>query len=151
MKLEASNVEEYLKAVPEERQPYFNKLRQTISDNIPKGFEETFQYGMIGFVVPHSSYPAGYHAKPIEPLPFVHIASQKNFIAFYHSGIYSNDELKDWFVTEYPNHCSRKLEMGKSCIRFKKIEEIPYDLIGILMQKISMDEWIKMYESKIKK
>ncbi len=151
MQLKASNVEEYLAAVPEERQVYFNKLRDTVLKNIPKGFEETLSYGMIGYVVPHSKYPAGYHCDPKLPLPFVNLASQKNFIALYHSGIYADPDLMAWFVAEYPKHCSRKLDMGKSCVRFKKMEEIPYELIAQLMKKVKLKDWIALYEKNIKR
>ena len=151
MTYDVSSVEEYLQVIPDERQPYFNQLRNTIIENIPEGFQETIQYGMIGYVVPHSIYPAGYHCKPSEPLPFTHIASQKNYIGLYHSGIYANPELHDWFVGEYPKHSKRKLDMGKSCIRFKKMEDIPYDLVGNLMQKMSVQDWIGLYELALKK
>lgn len=151
MNLEASTVKEYLAAVPEERQKYFNKLRSVIKKNIPKGFKEQMIYKMVGYVVPHSKYPDGYHCKPSDPLPFVNIASQKNFIALYHMGIYAKPDLLEWFVNEYPKHCKRKLDMGKSCIRFKKMEEIPYELIAELMQKMTVDDWIALYEANLKK
>jgi len=151
MTIPANTVKEYLEKVPEERQEFFNKLRETIVANLPEGFEETLQYGMIGYVVPLSRYPDGYHCKPAEPLPFTHIASQKNFIALYHSGIYGNPEIHDWWVAEYPKHCKRKLDMGKSCVRFKKPEEIPYELIAALMQKITVQDWIDLYEKNVKK
>ena len=151
MTYKVSSVEEYLQVIPDERKPYFNQLRTTILANIPEGFSETIQYGMIGYVVPHSIYPDGYHCKPTDPLPFANIASQKNFIALYHSGIYANKDLLDWFVGEYPKHSKRKLDMGKSCIRFKKIDAIPYALIGELMQKMSVQNWVELYESAIKK
>jgi len=151
MNLKASSVDDYLTKVPKERQVYFNKLRDTIVKNIPKGFEEELSYGMIGYVVPHSKYPDGYHCDPKLPLPFVNIASQKNYIALYHMGIYANPKLLDWFVKEYPKHCARKLDMGKSCIRFKKPEEIPFKLIGQLMKKIKVKDWIDAYESNVKK
>ncbi len=147
MKYEVSTVEAYLEAIPEERKPYFNQLRNTILEHIPAGFEEQIQYGMIGYVVPHSRYPDGYHVKPSEPLPFTHIASQKSHIALYHSAIYTDEALHDWFVGEYPKHAKRKLDMGKSCIRFKKMEDIPYELIGELMEKVSVDDWIELYET----
>lgn len=149
MNIPAKSPEEYVSKVPEERIPYFKKLRQTILDNIPEGFEETMNYGMIGYVVPKSTYPAGYHCDTSLPLPFANIASQKNFIALYHMGIYANPELLDWFVAEYLKHCKRKLDMGKSCIRFKKSEEIPFELIAELMQKMSMQEWIDLYEKNV--
>jgi len=150
MHIKATNPEEYIAQIPEERIPYFKKLRKTILDNIPTGFNEQMSYGMIGYVVPKSIYPAGYHCDTKLPLPFVNIASQKNFIALYHSGIYANPELLEWFVNEYPKHCKRKLDMGKSCIRFKKAEEIPFDLIAELMQKMTVKDWINLYEKNIK-
>ena len=150
MKLDANNVQEYLDKVPEERQMAFNKLRQTIIDNLPSGFAEDFSYGYIGFNVSHSLYPAGYHCTPEKPLPFTGIASQKNFIGLYHMGIYANPELLEWFISEYPKHCKHKLDMGKSCIRLKKMNEIPYELIGELMQRMTVDEWIDLYEATTK-
>ncbi len=151
MQIPAKNPDEYVSKVPDERIPYFKKLRQTILNNIPKGFEEQMNYGIIGFVVPKSKYPAGYHCDTSLPLPFANIASQKNFIALYHMGIYANPELLEWFVAEYPKHCKRKLDMGKSCIRFKKAAEIPFELIAELMQKMTVQDWIELYEKNIKK
>lgn len=150
MKYEATSPEEYIKLIPEERQVPFQKLREIILKNIPKGFEEMMNYGMIGYVVPHKIYPDGYHCDPKLPLPFVHIASQKNFIALYHAGIYADKGLYDWFVNEFPKHSNLKLDMGKSCIRFKKIDQIPYQLIGELVSKITPTMWIEKYESSIK-
>lgn len=151
MNIPAENPKEYISKIPEDRIPYFKKLRQTILDNIPKGFEEQMIYGMIGYVVPRSIYPDGYHCDTSLPLPFVNIASQKNFIALYHMGIYANPEIHDWFVSEYPKHCKRKLDMGKSCVRFKKVEEIPFELIAELMQKMTVKDWVTLYEKNIKK
>jgi len=151
MQIKANSPKEYIVQIPEDRIPYFNKLRQTILENIPEGFEEQMSYGMIGYVVPKTIYPKGYHCDTKLPLPFVNIASQKNSIALYHSGIYANKELLDWFVAEYPKHCKRKLDMGKSCIRFKKPEEIPFALIAELMQKMTLKEWVELYENNIKK
>lgn len=151
MQIKANNPEEYITQIPEDRIPYFKKLRKTILENIPKGFEEQMSYGMIGYVVPKSTYPNGYHCDTSLPLPFTSIASQKNFIALYHSGIYANKEIHDWFVREYPKHCKRKLDMGKSCVRFKKVDDIPYDLIKELLGKMTVEEWIKIYETAIKK
>ncbi len=151
MKIEATTVAEYLKHIPEERKVPMNKLRQTILENIPIGFSEELNYGMIGFVVPHSLYPGGYHCSPELPLPFLNIASQKNFIGVYHMGIYADKELLNWFETEYPKHCKRKLDMGKSCIRFKKIDEIPYELIGELVSKMTPQNWIDLYEKNVKR
>ena len=151
MKANGNTVEEILKNIPEERAAAFNKLHKTIIDNLPKGFEAAISYGGLGYVVPHYIYPAGYHCKPVEPLPFAGLASQKNSINFYHMGIYSKPELLEWFVAEYPKHSKAKLDMGKSCIRFKKLDEIPYDLIAQLMQKMSVKDWIDIYEKNLKK
>ncbi|MBO6522333.1 MAG: DUF1801 domain-containing protein [Balneolaceae bacterium] len=149
--MKADTPEEYLEKVPAERKEPIEKLRQVILENLPEGFEETINYGMIGYVVPHSIYPDGYHCSPELPLPFINIASQKNFIALYHSGIYANEELLNWFVEEYPKHVKTKLDMGKSCIRFKKPEQIPYELIAELTTKMTVREWIDIYESAIKR
>jgi len=151
MKIEATSPDNYIDQLPEDRQEPMRKLRAIINDNIPAGFEEAMSYGMIGYVVPHSVYPAGYHCDTKLPLPFMNIASQKNFIALYHMGIYAQPALMEWFVAEYPKHNTRKLDMGKSCIRFKKMEEIPYDLITELVQKMSMEEWIELYEANYKR
>jgi len=151
MTSKATTPEEYIQEAPEERQEALKKLRKTIQQNLPKGFEEGMQYGMIGYYVPHSAYPAGYHCKPEEPLPFMSFASQKNSVNLYHSGIYANKKLHDWFVNEYPKHVKMKLDMGKSCVRFKKVEHIPYDLIAELVQKMSIEEWISIYEENIKR
>ncbi|WP_282071860.1 DUF1801 domain-containing protein [Polaribacter atrinae] len=143
--------EDYINQALEERKESLNKLRKTILENLPNGFEEGIQYGMIAYYVPHSLYPKGYHCTPKEPLPFMSFASQKNSINLYHMGIYAVPEIYNWFVNEYPKHCKRKLDMGKSCIRFKKIEEIPFELISQLCQKITVDNWIEIYETNIKK
>lgn len=150
MKYEANSPEEYISKIPEERQPVLSRMREVILSNLPKGFEETMSYGMIGYVVPHSLYPDGYHCTPELPLPFMNIASQKNFVALYHAGIYGSEALLKWFQSEYPKHCKRKLDMGKSCIRFKYMDDVPYDLIGELTQKISVQDWIEIYESAVK-
>lgn len=151
MQYQANSPEDYINQVPEERQEALKKLRNTIKTNLPKGFQEGIQYGMIAYYVPHSLYPDGYHCNPKEPLPFMSFASQKNTINLYHSGIYAIPELHNWFVNEYPKHVKRKLDMGKSCVRFKKIEEIPYTLIAQLCSKITVDNWISTYEKAIKK
>lgn len=151
MKANGTNVEEILANIPEDRKEAFNRLHQTIVDNLPKGFEEAISYGGLGYVVPHAIYPNGYHCKPVEPLPFAGLASQKNSVNFYHMGIYSKPELLEWFVAEYPKHSKQKLDMGKSCIRFKKMDQIPFELIGELMKKMTVEDWIKIYEGNLKK
>ena len=151
MKIEAQSVQEYLENLPEERKEPIEKLRKVISENLPNGFEEQLSYGMIGYVVPKSIYPKGYHCTPELPLPFLNIASKKNSINLYHMGIYSDPELMKWFTEEYPKHSKRKLDMGKSCIRFKKTEDIPFELIGELMRKMTVKDWVNIYESNLKK
>lgn len=146
----ASTPDQYFEELPEDRKPAMDKLRKVIKDNLPKGFEEGIGYGMPGFDVPHSIYPAGYHCDPKQPLPFIGLASQKNFIAVYHMGVYAKPELLNWFVSEFPKHSKRKLDMGKSCIRFKNPKEIPFDLIGELASKMTVQDWIDQYESSIK-
>jgi len=150
MQIKASNFAEYLAAIPEERQEAFQTLHDTIKANIPAGFAEVMQYSMPGFVVPHSAYPDGCHCNPKDPLPFINIASQKNFVALYHMGIYADEKLLDWFVTEYPKHNKRKLDMGKSCIRFRNVQQIPFPLIAELVSKMTVAEWIALYESSRK-
>lgn len=150
MKIEAENVKDYLDKVPDERKSAIKKLYETISKNLPKGFEEGLSYGMMGWHVPLATYPAGYHCTPGQPLPFLSIASQKNSINLYHMGIYAKPELYDWFVGEFPKYSKKKLDMGKSCIRFKKEEDIPFELIGELAQKMSAKEWVVIYESQFK-
>lgn len=151
MTSKATTPEQYIKELPADRKEPITKLRETVLKNLPKGFKEVMSYGMLGYVVPHEIYPGGYHCDPKLPLPFVNIASQKNFIALYHMGVYANPELLKWFTTEYPKHSPSKLDMGKSCIRFKKPEHIPFKLIGDLIQKISVKDWIKTYEANIKR
>ncbi len=150
MQRNLSSPSEYILAVDDARRGAFEKLREVILENIPEGFREEMSYGMIGYVVPHSLYPPGYHCDPKLPLPFVSIAAQKNALTLYHMGLYAQEELLLWFVAEYARHSKRKLDMGKSCIRFKKVDDIPYDLIAQLMQKISVADWIELYETRVK-
>jgi len=151
MQVEAATPDEYILKIPTERQAVMQQLRKVVKANLSAEVEECINYGMIGYVIPHSVYPTGYHVNPKLPLPFMHIASQKNFIALYHSGVYMNEELMQWFVAEYPKYCKTKLDMGKSCIRFKKIDQIPFELIGELTQRMTGKEFITIYESNLKK
>lgn len=151
MTSDAKTVDGYIESLPEERRLAVSKLRQTLKKNLPKGFSEAMGYGMPGYVVPHKLYPAGYHCDPKQPLPFAGFASQKNSINLYHMGIYADPELLKWFRSEYPKHCRSKLDMGKSCIRFKKIEDIPYQLIGELASKMTPEDWIGTYEKVLRR
>ena len=151
MQSSAATPKEYMEQLPEDRKQAMTKLREVIIKNLPKGFEEIMNYGMLGWVVPHSMYAPGYHCDPKLPLPFLGIASQKNFIAVYNMGVYADKKLYDWFVAEFPNHSKYKLDMGKSCIRFKKPDAIPFDLIGQLAAKMTPEQWIELYESQLKR
>jgi hypothetical protein len=142
MQIKVNSPEEYIAQLPPDRKEAISKLRNEVLKNLPKGFQETIGYGMLGYVVPHSIFPQGYHCDPKMPLPFANIASQKNHIAFYHMGLYGGGKVLEWFLKEYPKHTKAKLDMGKSCVRFKRPEDIPYKLFGELMSKISVEDWI---------
>jgi hypothetical protein len=151
MKIEATTPEQYIEQLPDERKEVVSKLRKVILENLPEGFTEEMSYGMIGYVVPKSVYPEGYHSNPELPLPFINLASQKNHIAIYHFGLYTDKKLMDWFLQEYPKHRQTKLDMGKSCLRFKKPVHIPFELIGELAGKMTVEEWVKIYEKNLKR
>ena len=151
MQRNATSAEDYISQCPEDRQSALNHLRMAILSTLPEGFQEGIGYGMVGYVIPHSVYPAGYHCDPKQPLPFAGFASQKNFISFYHMGIYGMPELMKWFLDEYSKVVKGKIDMGKSCIRFKKPDQIPFDLIAELMSKVSSQEWIDFYEANYKR
>lgn len=147
----ASNPDEYLESLPAERREAMAALRKAIRKSLPKGFAEVMNYGMIGYVVPHSLYPGGYHCDPKQPLPFVNLASQKNYIALYHMGLYADKKMLAWFTEEFARQSPAKLDMGKSCIRFKDAKAIPLKLIGELAGKTTVKEWIAFYEKEIKR
>ena len=144
-------VRRYLDSVSEDRQAIFTELYHTIDRALPEGFHSCINYKMPGWVVPHSLYPPGYHVTPKLPLPFINIASQKSHIGLYHMGIYANPELLSWFQEEYTKHSSVKLNMGKSCIRFKKPHHVPLKLIEMLCTKMTPQDWIDCYEAQIKR
>jgi len=144
-------VAEYLQALSPDRKEPMERLMTIIRANLPDGFEETINYGMPSWVVPHSMYEAGYHVDPKLPLPFMSLASQKSHIGLYHMGVYASPQLLDWFLDAYPKHCKTKLNMGKSCVRFKKVANIPYELIGELCSKMSPQQWIDVYEAEVKR
>ena len=146
----SSPVAGYIDALSDERRQPMERLVSIIRAGLPAGFEEVIQYGMPSWVVPHSVYESGYHVTPELPLPFLGLASQKSHIGLYHMGIYASPELMDWFVAEYPKHCKTKLNMGKSCIRFKNVARIPFELVGELCSKMSAQQWIEVYEARVK-
>ena len=151
MKTETQDLKVYIDQLPEERKPGFEKLYDTIKDSLPKGFSEEFSYGMPSFVISLKDYPEGYHCAKDTALPFLSLANQKNFIALYHMGMYAKPEILDWFQNEFPKHSKKKLDMGKSCVRFKKSEDIPFELIGELAKKMTPNEWIEVYEKNFKR
>ena len=149
MQSTAKTPDEYIASLPPGRKEAVSKLREVILKNLPAGFEETMGYGMLGYVVPHSIYPKGYHCDPKVPLPYMNLGSQKNFIALHAMCVYGNSTLHEWFAKEYPKHSKSKLDMGKACIRFKKMDDIPYDLIGQLASKLTVQQWIEICESVV--
>jgi hypothetical protein len=151
MQSKATTPEAYIKSLPADRQAAVSELRKEILKNLPKGFKEVMGYGMLGYVVPHTLFPKGYHCDPTKPLPYMNLGSQKNFIVLHHIGIYGSKELLKWFVTEYPKHSKAKLDMGKGCIRFKKMDQIPYKLIGELAGKLTAKKWMEIYEKHLKR
>lgn len=151
MRIEADTVDDYLKKLPEDRQIAVGAIRDVLQKNLSSDYKECLSYGMIGYVVPHEIYPDGYHCDPKLPLPFINLASQKNFVALYHMGVYAQPDLLEWFQSEYAARVPHKLDMGKSCIRFKKLDQIPLDLIGELAQKMDAQQWITLYEKSRKK
>jgi hypothetical protein len=151
MQSKAATVKEYVDSLPEDRKKAISELRKAINKNLPKGFKEEMSYGMIGYVIPHKLYPKGYHCDPSKPLPYMNVGSQKNFIAVHAMNVYGDKKLLDWFVKEYPKHSKAKLDMGKACIRFKKMDDIPYKLIGELAGKVSAEKWIAVMDKFAKK
>ncbi|MFJ7669145.1 DUF1801 domain-containing protein [Lysinibacillus sp. NPDC097195] len=141
----------YIEQVDEKWRDSFAQLADVIATNIPAGFEQTMNYDMISYVVPLSTYPNGYHVTPNTPLPFISLAAQKRHIAVYHMGIYADTALLSWFQEEYAKRVPTKLNMGKSCIRFSSTKNIPYDLIGELVSKMTPGEWITRYEGALNK
>jgi hypothetical protein len=151
MQSAAVTPEEYLENLSEDRKPIVTTIRNTILQNIPEGFIEIMNYGMLGYVVPHTLYPSGYHCDPKQPLPFIGLASQKAHISFYHMGLYADSELTTWFQDEWTKISKKKLDMGKSCVRFKKAEDVPIDLLAALVRQLTPQAWIALYETNFKK
>lgn len=149
MKSHGKNVEEYVHSLEANRQVIINNLRQQFVGNLPKGFVEIMSYGMPSYVVSLDLYPQGYHCKKGQPLPFMSFASQKNYISVYHMALYCDETLLQWFQNEWKKRCTKKLEIGKSCIRLKNFDDIPYELFGELARKISVAQWIAMYETRM--
>ncbi len=151
MAIKPETPDQYVEELPDDRKEVIQRLRTILKENLPVGYEEEISYGMIGYVVPYSIYPAGYAVKPKVPLPLINLASQKNHVALYHMAVYAVPGIAEWFQTEYPKHCKTKLDMGKGCIRLKKMDDIPYDLIGELARKVDVQTWIDTYEKVVRR
>jgi hypothetical protein len=147
MKINTLSPEEYLQNLPDDKKDAMITLRNTLVAHLPTGFVEVMSGNMLGYVVPHAHYPKGYHCNPKQPLPFMNLAAQKNYISLYHMGLYDGEMLSIWFQTEWKKVSKQKLDMGKCCIRFKKPSEIPFELIARLAEKITVEQWIALYES----
>jgi hypothetical protein len=145
MKSIAAKPGNYIDGLPSEWQPAVKKLRSTIKKNLPSGFKEGMCYGMIGYVVPHSKFPAGYHCNPDQPLMLINIGLQKNYLSIHHMGLYFNKPLVDWFVKEHVKATGKKPDMGKACIHYRKPSDIPYNVFALLARKITPEEWINWY------
>ena len=146
----AKTVAEYIAGLPEDRRAAISKVRAVIRKNLPKGYAEQMQYGMIGYVVPHKIYPPGYHCKPEEPLPFAALGSQKNYMALYLMAAYQNQGMTDWIKEQFAAR-GKKLDMGKSCIRFKKLEDLPLDVVAEAIGMVPVADYIARYKAALKK
>jgi hypothetical protein len=146
----AKTVAQYLAELPADRREAIDAVRKVILNNLPAGFEEAIQYGMIGYVVPHTLFPAGYHCDPSQPLCFAALASQKNYMAVYLMTVYGNKKTEEWFKKAY-KATGKKLDMGKSCVRFKKLDDLPLDVIGQAIARVPVKSYIKAYEESRQK
>ena len=146
MQSKAATVKESLASLPPDRRTALEAVRKVINDNLDKGFEEGMSYGMMGWYVPHSIYPGGYHCNPEQPLPFAGLASQKNAMSLYLMCTYGDKSQRDTFVSEWKK-TGKKLDMGKSCIRFKKLEDLPLDVIGRAIKRVSLKGYVAAYDA----
>jgi len=142
----AATVKDYLAELPEDRRKAIEAVRKVIRQNLPKGYQETMQYGMIGYCVPHSVYPPGYHCDPKQPLPFAGLASQKNYMSLYLFCVYADPKEVEWFTRAW-TAAGKKLDMGKGCIRFRTIEDVPLDVVGEVIARAPVEKFIATYEA----
>jgi len=141
----ADNVKEFIDNLPDDRKKAVSELRKTINKHLPKGFNEGIGYNMLAWSVPHSMFPAGYHCDPSKPLMLMCLSATKGGISLHHMGLYGSTPLMNWFKSEWPKYSSKKLDMGKACIRFKRFEDVPLDLIGELATKLTPRQWVEQY------
>lgn len=150
MKSTATTPQDYLDSLPDDRKIFVSAIRDVLLKNLPEGFEEIMSYGMLGYVIPHSIYPKGYHANPKLPLGLINLGSQKNNVTLHHLGLYQG-ELLPWFQENWSLRTNKKLDMGKGCVHFKKLEDVPLELIGELATKLTPQKWITLYEKSLEK
>lgn len=149
MQSKATTVAAYLNELPADRRAAIEAVRNVILANLDKDYEEGMQYGMIGYYVPHRVYPAGYHCDPKQPLPFANLASQKNYMSIYLMGVYGSSGLAQWFNQAWAAS-GKKLDMGKCCVRFKKIEDVALDVIAEAIRRQTTAKYVEQYESALK-
>jgi hypothetical protein len=150
MKSKAATVKEYLAQLPEDRRQAIEAVRKVILKNLPKGYEEVVQYGMLGYVVPLKAFPGGYLNRKNEPLPYICLGSQKNYMSLYMMSVYGNTQSAEWFRKAY-KESGKRLDMGKSCVRFRKLDDLPLDVIAKAIALIPMKKWIEIAEEAWKK
>ena len=150
MAAKPTTVKEYLDSLPEDRRKALRKVRAAVNKGLPKGYKEGIQYGMLGWFIPHRVYPAGYHCDPKQPVPFAGLASQKNYMSLYLMCIYGDEKHKGWFEKEWKKS-GKKLDMGKSCIRFKKVEDLPLEVITEAVSRVPVDKFLAHYEASVPK
>lgn len=146
MKSDATTVEAYLETLPTDRRAAIEAVRKVILENLDEGYEEGMQYGMIGYYVPHRVYPAGYHCDPKQPLPFATLGSQKGYMSVYLMCVYGHGATRSWFVDAWKK-AGKKLDMGRSCVRFKKLEDLALDVIGEAIRRVPARKYIEFVES----
>ena len=148
MHSDAGTAEEYMMQLPPDRREIMEKLRAKVHEHLPAGLEERMLYGMICYVIPHSLYPKGYHVDPKLPVTMMAIASQKNHIALYHMGLYTFPDVYLWFMEAYEKDIGKKPDVGKSCIRVRPAANIPFDLLGQLCGKVTVEDYLRVYEQE---
>jgi hypothetical protein len=149
MQSKAATVNDYLAELPADRREAIQVVRAVILKNLDKTYEEGMQYGMIGYYVPHRVYPAGYHCDPKQPLPYVALASQKHYMSLYIGCVYGDNDYAKWFIAAWKK-TGKKLDMGKSCVRFKKVEDLALDVIAEAIRRTPAKKYIQFYEMAMK-
>lgn len=150
MAAKPATVKEYLDSLPEDRRKALSKVRAAVNKGLPKGYQEGIQYGMIGWFVPHTLFPAGYHCDPKQPVPFAGLASQKNHMSLYLMCIYGDEGHRKWFERAWKD-AGKKLDMGKGCVRFKRVEDVPLDVVTEAVSRVPVKDFLAHYEAMVPK